>query len=230
MSAKPQVECVLFDLDGTLADTAPDLAHALNGLLEAERREPLAFERIRPQVSLGSIALLELAFGVRPGDAGFERLRASFLERYRETLAERTRLFPDMERVLAALEARGVLWGVVTNKPGWLTKPLIEALALDARAACVVSGDTLAVRKPDPAPLLHACRETGVEARRSVYVGDAEKDVLAGRAAGMRTVVALFGYIPTGADPHAWGADATIDTPPELLPWLARADASPSRP
>ncbi|HKJ07815.1 MAG TPA: phosphoglycolate phosphatase [Gammaproteobacteria bacterium] len=217
---------VLFDLDGTLLDTAPDLAYCLNELLAQTGRPRLGFEDIRPVVSHGGIGLIRLGFGLEPEHPPFAELRQRLLELYRENLARNTRLFPGMDAVLDELEDRGIQWGVVTNKPGWLTEPLLQALGLLERAASVVSGDTLPQRKPHPAPLLRACGETGCTAPQCVYVGDAERDILAGRTAGMHTVVALFGYIGADEDPRAWGADAVIAAPAELLDWLDENFAS----
>ena len=214
------IRTVLFDLDGTLADTAPDLAAALNFVLETEGMAPLPFEHIRPVVSHGGVALLRLGFGIEPGSPGFDALRDRFLGHYRDHIVERTRLFSGMAEVLDRIETQGMRWGVVTNKPGWLTDPLMAGLGLTARAACIVSGDTLAQRKPDPAPMFLACRQAGCPARECLYVGDAARDVEAGRNAGMRTLVALFGYIGEQDEPAAWGADGMVETPGEILDWL----------
>lgn len=224
---------VLFDLDGTLADTAPDLAAALNALRGEKGLAPLAFQHIRPIVSLGSPAMLALAFEQRPGHPDYPVLRERFLDLYRADIATRTRLFPGMSLVLDALDAITLPWGIVTNKPAFLTVPLVETLGLAGRARCIVSGDTLGRRKPHPDQLLHACEETRVAAPSCVYVGDARNDVEAGRRAGMKTLVALFGYIPQGEDPFAWGADGAISSAGELFSWLGldnhRDDAVPAR-
>jgi len=214
------IETVLFDLDGTLLDTAPDLADALNAVLRANGRAPLPFEAIRPVVSHGGRALIERGFGLDPEHPDFEPLRRQLLDRYQAHIADRTRPFPGMEDVLASLEARGMDWGVVTNKPGWLTEPLLRALGLLDRPACVVSGDTLAERKPHPAPLLHACELTGRTPAECLYVGDARRDIEAGRNAGMPTLVALFGYFLDDDRPETWGADGLIEHPADLLAWL----------
>lgn len=215
-----RITTVLFDLDGTLADTAADIAAALNHLLTQEKLPTIAYERIRPIVSLGSPAMLKLAFGREAGDAGYEELRTRFLERYRSNLAAQTHLFPGMEDVLSGLEDDGLEWGVVTNKPAWLSEPLMDELGLRERAVCIISGDTLRNRKPDPEQLLYACEQLSSPPKHCVYVGDACKDIEAGKRAGMRTVVALFGYIPLDENPLKWGADAAITTPQELLGWL----------
>lgn len=215
------VELVLFDLDGTLLDTAVDMGAALN-LLRAEHKLPaLPHDRIRPHVSHGAPALLKLGFGIEIQDARFAEMRARYLALYREHLAEETHLFHGMAEVLEKLEADRVPWGVVTNKPGWLTEPLLEARGLRARAACVVSGDTLARRKPHPDPLLHAATCCKIAPQRSVYVGDAQRDVQAAHAAGMLAVVALYGYLGEDEQPTAWQAEHLIKHPSELLPWMA---------
>jgi phosphoglycolate phosphatase len=214
------IETVLFDLDGTLLDTAPDLASALNATLLANGRQALSLDVIRPAVSHGGNALIELGFDLRPGEPGIEPLRQTLLEHYRTDIARHTRLFPGMDRVLAHIESRRLKWGVVTNKPGWLTGPLMDALQLTGRAAGIVSGDTLQERKPHPAPLLHACALIGTEPDRCLYVGDAERDIQAGRNAGMATLVALFGYLTDADRPETWGATALIETPEEILGWL----------
>lgn len=210
---------VLFDLDGTLLDTAPDMAAALNRLRHSEGLAPMAFEAIRPHVSHGAARLVNLGFDTPVGER-FESLRQRFLQVYSEQIAVDTRLFAGLEPVLATIEAYGIPWGIVTNKPGWLTAPLLQALSLDRRAACVVCGDTLPERKPHPLPLLHAAGLLERLPADCVYVGDAERDVQAGRAAGMRTVIAGFGYVGIDDDLAAWAADAIAATPSELLEHL----------
>jgi len=220
-AARGSIRTVLFDLDGTLLDTAPDLANALNAVLRSSGRPALPFDIIRPVVSHGGNALIELGFGIHPGDAGFESLRRQLLDYYQNNIARCTRLFPGMEAVLKHIESRQLNWGVVTNKPGWLTGPLMDALQLGQRAAAIVSGDTLPERKPHPAPLLHACRLTGTEPRHCLYVGDAERDIQAGHSAGMATLVALFGYLMEDDRPETWGATALILEPRDILAWLS---------
>lgn len=214
------ITTVLFDLDGTLLDTAPDLAYALNEVRREQQLPPLPFAQIRPVVSHGSAGLLAAGFELAPGDDRFEPLRQRLLAIYQEHLAVQTRLFPGMESVLDALEDRGLAWGVVTNKPGWLTEPLLQRLDLARRSACIVSGDSTAQRKPDPAPLLHACGLAHCPPGQCVYVGDAERDIAAGRNAGMATLVALFGYLGDDDDPAQWGADGALEQPADLLRWL----------
>ncbi len=211
---------VLFDLDGTLADTAPDLAQALNTLLHEQGRAALPLEIIRPIASHGSPGLLKLGFGVTAQDADYLMLRERFLALYSAALCRETRLFPGMPEVLVELGRRGMKWGIVTNKPAFLTEPLIHALNPLPTPACIVSGDSTANRKPHPEPMLHACRQVGTNAEECVYVGDAERDIQAGRQAGMRTIIALFGYISEDEEPQHWGADGMIRRPQELLDWL----------
>lgn len=217
---KPQIRTVLFDLDGTLADTAPDIAAALNTLRAEQGQAPLPYTVIRPVVSHGTTALVQLGCGIEPSDAAFEALRGRFLELYGAGLAEHTRLFPGMPELLARLEAQGLNWGIVTNKPSFLTDPLVKQLGLEARAACVVSGDTTKARKPDPAPMLHACALAGSSAAECLYVGDAQRDIEAGRNAGMGTLVALYGYISEQDTPQDWGASGMVEEPDAIWAWI----------
>lgn len=210
---------VLFDLDGTLLDTARDMAGALNDLRAEESLPPLPFATIRPHASHGSTALVQVGFGLAPGEA-FEAMRQRFLARYSARIAEETRLFPGGEALLQALEAAGLKWGVVTNKPAFLTNPLMAALGLTPRAACVVSGDTLPQRKPHPAPLLHGATLAGLAPEACVYVGDAERDVQAAKAAGMTALVAYFGYLGDSDTPEQWGADGAVHSMDDIAAWL----------
>ena len=214
------IRTVLFDLDGTLLDTAPDLAEALNAVLLEQGQEPLPYEQIRGVVSHGGMALIRLGFGITPTDPDFEPLRLRLLDIYHSNIANKTRPFPGMAELLDALEERGLNWGVVTNKPAWLTDPLMQQLSLYERAACVVSGDTLAERKPHPAPMLHACEQAGCEPAHCIYIGDAQRDIEAGRNARMHTLVALFGYFMANDRPLEWQADGSINRPQDLLDWL----------
>jgi phosphoglycolate phosphatase len=211
----------LFDLDGTLLDTAPDLAAALNALLAEEQRAALALHTVRPHVSNGAIAVLRTGFPELDihGEA-FERLRLRFLQHYRATLTVHTRLFPGYEAVLATLEEHRMPWGIITNKAAWLTEPLLDALGLRTRAACVLSGDTLPERKPHPRPLLVAAQRIGVAPAACVYVGDALRDVQAARAAGMVPLGVRFGYLNAADEPESWPVAGWLNEPQELLPWL----------
>jgi N-acetyl-D-muramate 6-phosphate phosphatase len=216
-----RIQAVLFDLDGTLLDTAPDLVHALNQVLLEQGREALPFATARTQVSHGSSGLIRLGFPDLDAHQ-LEPLRLRLLEIYQGHLAVGTALFPSCQQVLDGLAARQMSWGIVTNKPAFLTDPLLRALGLDAQAGCVVSGDTLPQRKPHPAPLLLAATQMGLPAVNCLYVGDAERDVQAARAAQMPVLVARYGYLGPQDDPDSWQADAYIDSAHEILHWLDR--------
>jgi phosphoglycolate phosphatase len=216
--ARAHVRLVLFDLDGTLADTAPDLAGAANRMRTDRGLASLPIAELRPLASLGARGLIGGAFGVGPDDAAFEALRLEFLSRYEEALCVDSALFPGMATTLAALEAAGVRWGIVTNKAARFTVPLVRALGLANRAACVVSGDTTPHAKPHPAPLQHALAVTAVSSEHALYVGDDLRDVQAGRAAGIVTVAAAYGYLGNGEPLARWGADHVIEAPADLLP------------
>lgn len=218
-----RTDVVLFDLDGTLLDTGQDMGAALNRLLQDHGRPPLPYPTIRAKVSHGANALVELGFAIDAGDSGFEDLRQGFLRHYQQDLRVHTCLFEGMEGVLQHLEHRGLPWGIVTNKPAYLTQPLLADLGLLQRAACVVSGDTLDQRKPHPKPLLHGCRLAGGDPRLSLYIGDAERDIEAGNRAGMTTLVATFGYLATEDQPEHWGASGMIDQPQDILQWIGQA-------
>lgn len=214
------VTCVLFDLDGTLADTAPDLAQALNQLLLETDRAAIPFENIRPMVSHGGVYMICKSLNITTDDPDFPVFRERFLAIYELNLVQKTSLFPGIPDVLDQLESEGISWGIVTNKIERLTLPLVRALELADRAACVVCGDTVDRSKPHPAPMLHACALTGESPSRSLYIGDAEKDVMAGKNAGMRTLVAVYGYIGKQESPEDWGADGLISSPGEILDWM----------
>lgn len=214
------IACVLFDLDGTLVDTAPDMAAALNRLRASRDLAPLPLEVIRPHVSHGSPALLKLGFDIAAEHADYGALRDAFLADYADSICVHTELFPGMAAVLDRLEANGITCGVVTNKPGWLTDPLLERLALTDRLCCAVSGDTLTERKPHPAPLLHACTQSGVEPAAAVYLGDALRDIQAARAAGIPGLAAAWGYVAPDEILTDWPAAAVLDVPADLLQWL----------
>ena len=216
----PMLSAAFFDLDGTLADTAPDLAAALNQVCREQGKKELSFDAIRPVVSNGGNALIKFAFNITEDSDEFSVLRDRFLEVYNARLHNSTTLFPGMEAVLNYLEKNGYHWGVVTNKPSWLTDPLMARLGLEKRAICIISGDTTPYRKPHPGPLFLACEIAGCKPPDSVYIGDAERDIRAGIDAGMHTLVARYGYIEINQDPSAWGADAMIDRPDEIISWL----------
>ena len=215
------MKAVLFDLDGTLADTAPDLGHALNLQREQHGLPPLPQEIIRPYASHGTVGLFDIGFGLTPQDERFAPMREEYLALYTANLCLHTTLFPGMAELLAALEARNISWGVVTNKPARFTEPLLELLGLSKRAASIISGDTCAHPKPHPEPLLCAAREIGVAPQSCLYVGDAERDIEAARAAGMSALIADYGYLSAEDRPETWGADGRIDTPLGILAFLA---------
>jgi 2-phosphoglycolate phosphatase len=217
------IDAVLFDLDGTLIDSAPDLAGAANDLRALRGLEALPYEALRPMVGAGARGMVGVAFGVRPGEDGFEPLRDAFLARYAERMLDRTRVFDAVEPVLRTLSAAGVPWGIVTNKVTRYAEPVVRGLGLHARAGVLISGDTTAHAKPHPAPLLEAARRLGREAARCVYVGDDLRDMQAGRAAGMATLAAGWGYLGQGEHIDAWGADAVLKEPAQLLNWLRLA-------
>ena len=211
---------ILFDLDGTLADTAPDLALALNAVLEHHGRAALPYDVIRPVASHGGIALIELGFQITPDAPEFEQLRQEFLDHYRAHICQHTALFEGMEQVLRYIESSSMNWGIVTNKPAFLTGPLITALGLDHRAICVISGDTANNRKPHPEPMLLASQQAGSTPEQCLYVGDAQRDIEAGQHAGMLTAVANWGYIGHDDKPDSWGANLYFDHPADLMNWL----------
>jgi phosphoglycolate phosphatase len=214
------MQAVLFDLDGTLADTAPDLGHALNLQRERHGLPPLPQEIIRPYASHGTVGLFDIGFGLTPQDERFAPMREEYLALYTANLCLHTALFPGMAELLAALEARNIAWGVVTNKPARFTEPLLELLGLSQRAASIISGDTCAHPKPHPEPLLRAAREIGIAPQSCLYVGDAERDIEAARAAGMSVLIADYGYLSAEDRPETWGADGRINTPQGILAFL----------
>jgi len=210
MSAHP-LRAVLFDLDGTLVDSAPDLISAVQALCNELGAPPPDAEAVRRVVSAGGRAMLRQGL---PGadEVMIDQWLPRFLDIYSVNMAEHTRLYDGMDEVLGGFEARGIAWGIVTNKPGWLARPLLDLLALNARCSALVTGDCLPVRKPDPAPVLYACELARVDAASTAFVGDDLRDVQAGRAAGTLTIAAAWGYL-NGGDPNAWGADRVVDLP-----------------
>ncbi|WP_324780712.1 HAD-IA family hydrolase [Thiobacillus sedimenti] len=215
------IRAVLFDLDGTLIDTAPDLGHALNLQRTRHGLAPLADEVIRPQASHGARGLLGLGFGLHPDDARFPAMREEFLELYAANICRHSKPFPGILDLLDALETRGLKWGVVTNKPARFTEPLLSILDLAERAACIVSGDTCPQPKPHPAPMLVAAELCGAAPSQCLYLGDAERDIQAATAAAMPALVAAWGYLDADDAPHTWGAHAEIRHPLDTLAYLA---------
>lgn len=235
MSIKPDraesaaSQAVLFDLDGTYADTAADMGTALNVLLRRHGRPPLAAALIRPHVSSGARGLLQAGFGLGPDVPGYAELRAEYLDIYAADICCHTRPFEGMEALIHRLVDHGLAWGIVTNKPGWLTTPLLAAMNPLPAPACVVSGDTAPRPKPHPDPLLHACGLLGLEPTLCWYIGDDARDISAGRAAGMATLAAGWGYLGTDTPPADWGANGLVEHPLGVLDWLAR-DRPPTPP
>jgi len=215
------IEAVLFDLDGTLADTAGDLAGALNRVRADKGLQAVPAAQLRAHASAGARGLLAAGLGVTPDHADYPALRDAFLAYYADGLAITTRLFDGVAEMLDALEARNVRWGVVTNKAHRYTMPVLEALGLAGRAGAIVSGDTTAHPKPHPAPLLHAAETLGVAPSACVYVGDDLRDVVAGNSAGMSTLVADYGYLGESGSSEGWPATGWIDAPLGVLDWLA---------
>ena len=218
-------DAVLFDLDGTLADTAPDLCGAIGILLSEEGRPQQAFSSLRPHTSQGVRGLLGKAFAIDPTHADYARLSSRFLEIYAGRLCELSTLFDGIPALLDALEARGLAWGIVTNKRARYTDPLVEALGLSPRTPCVVSGDTTAEAKPSPLPVLHACALLGCAPQRTLYVGDDRRDIIAGQAAGTLTAAVSYSYLGTSGPPQGWGADFIADHPADLEAYLFSSGA-----
>ncbi|WP_394755354.1 phosphoglycolate phosphatase [Rhodoferax sp.] len=214
---------LLFDLDGTLIDSAPDLAGAANDLRAHHGLQPLPYADLRPMVGTGARGMVGVAFGVLPADERFVGLRDAFLARYAERLLDSTRVFEAMQPVLDRLDASGHRWGIVTNKAMRFAAPLVEGLGLASRAAVLIAGDSTPYAKPHPEPLLEAARRLGIAPSGCAYVGDDERDIVAGRAAGMRTLAAAWGYLGQGEPVTAWGADLVLSSPADLLNWLELA-------
>lgn len=210
-------KAVLFDFDGTIADTAPDLGRALNRQRVARGQPPLPIELIRTEASAGARGLLNLGFDLKPGDPEYQAMREEFLAFYTEQLCHDTCLFPGIPELLEQLDSQAIPWGIVTNKPARFTRPLMHLLGLHPRAACIISGDDTPHSKPHPEPLLAACRQINVVPDSCIYLGDDVRDVQASLAAGVKPVVALYGYLGNGASPETWGASGLIDHPGDLL-------------
>ena len=214
------IKAVLFDFDGTLADTAPDLGHALNTQRVARGMPALPIEQIRPQASAGSRGLLNLGFNIKPGDNDYESMRDEFLYFYTERLCHDTCLFPGVDELLDELEIRDLPWGIVTNKPARFAHPLIQMLGLTQRVACVICGDETNNTKPHPEPLLAASNKIAISPTSCIYLGDDIRDVQASLAAGMQPIVARYGYLGNDQPPENWGTSYLIDHPTELLNYL----------
>ncbi len=216
------IRAVLFDLDGTLLDTAPDLIFALNRLREEHDLPALDAAIIKPLAGLGSKFMIKQAFNIDDKDPAYPSLREQFLAFYQQHLVDSTQFFPQVETVLTHLDQQGIPWGIVTNKLTRHTQALLHALNLSHRPACVICGDSLATIKPDPAPILYACRLLKQDPLNCVYVGDTHSDVKASKAAGTKSLVALYGYRQADEDPYSWQADGYIQNPTEIIDWLAK--------
>ena len=216
----PTVRAVLFDLDGTFADTAPDMANSLNHVRRQRGLEPVPLSVLRPHVSNGARGMIAGGFNLRPEDSDYAELREAVLEHYAANICIDSRWFDGTDALVEELERRGIAWGIVTNKITRLALPLLDALAVTPRAACIVCGDTCAHAKPHPAPLLHAAALLGLPPAECLYIGDDERDILSANAAGMRGVVAMYGYLGVLNPPHQWPAAAWVDSPEEILALL----------
>ena len=214
------IRAVLFDLDGTLADTAPDMARTVNVMRERRSLPPVALELVRPHVSKGARGMIGAAFGLTPEHAGFGAMREEFLEIYAGMLCVESRLFPEMPELLDAIERLPLAWGVVTNKFERFARPVMDGLGLGERASVIVGGDTCERAKPFPDPLLHAAKALALAPATVLYVGDDVRDVQAARAAGMPVLAAGYGYLGDGPGPHHWGADAVVASPAGIAPFV----------
>jgi len=222
------ISAVLFDLDGTLADTAPDMARTVNEMLTARGLKPVPESKVRPHVSKGARGMIGAAFGVQPEHPEFLPMREEFLKLYGEKLCIDSKLFPGMDELLDWLDGRGTQWGIVTNKFERFAKPLMQSFGLAERVGVVVGGDTCARAKPHPDPLLYAANQLQVVPEETLYVGDDERDVQAARAAGMTVLVAGYGYLGDGSPPILWGADGIVETPAGVRDWILQR-AAPER-
>ena len=220
MNKTYSTKAILFDLDGTFADTAPDLAAALNHVRSLHNLPPLPLDIIRPQASHGSIGLLRLGFGIEPDAPNFDTLRDEFLSHYTAHICDHTTLFSGMDQLINTLEQRGLPWGIVTNKPHRFTVPLMQALNYAERAICLISGDSCARAKPYPDPLLKACEIMAVAPQNCIYLGDDLRDIEAGQAAQMPSIIAGYGYMDKQIDLNSWHANGYIDTPLALLNYI----------
>jgi N-acetyl-D-muramate 6-phosphate phosphatase len=211
------IKAIFFDLDGTFADTAPDLNFALNQMLELRGLLPMPLSATRPVTSLGARGLLNVGFGMPPEHPDYRAMREEFLAVYERNICRKSRPFPGIDEVLASIETRRIAWGIVTNKAERLARLLLGTLEIAPRARCIIGGDSTGHLKPHPQPLLAACHAVGLDPSSCIYVGDDRRDVEAGFAAGMKTVVARWGYL-NGGNAETWGANWIIEKPQDLLP------------
>jgi 2-phosphoglycolate phosphatase len=218
-----KLSCVLFDLDGTLVDTAPDLILCLNKALSSHGLSIVTADTIKPFISFGAVAMINESLNRSISEELKADILETMLDLYQNNIAERTVFFKGMSDTLDAIEAQGLLWGIVTNKRERFTNPLMDALKLTDRAACIISGDTTANPKPHVEPMLAACKQAAVKPQECVYIGDASHDIIAGKNAQMKTLAALYGYLKPGDTPETWGADALIESPEQLATWITSA-------
>ncbi|MDP1574423.1 MAG: HAD-IA family hydrolase [Coxiellaceae bacterium] len=214
------MKALFFDLDGTLLDTAQDFAHTINIMLAKINKPPVDFHLFREQVHAESKRMISYAFNLNENDPLFEPIREDFLNTYHKNCTQKTVFFEDMEKVLDHLDEEKIPWGIITNKPTWLTTPIVKHFKLDRRASCIIAGDTLAKCKPDPLPLLYACERTNVMPTDAGYVGDLETDVLSARNAGMKSIAVSFGYHAPNTDLSTWGADHVVQTADDIMKLL----------
>ncbi len=223
MPTHVKLSCVLFDLDGTLLDTAPDLLACLNRALQVHHLMAADETVVRPLISYGAAAMIDASQPAALPKGLHEAILTLMLDLYQQNIAEHSRFFPGMPEVLAMIESEGLKWGVVTNKRERFTLPLMAAMNLTGRAACIISGDTAGKPKPHPEPMLAACRQAGVLPEQCVYIGDAHHDMVAGKSVNMKTLAAVYGYLKPADVPETWGADALIASPGQLSAWLESA-------
>lgn len=220
MINKSTIQAVFFDLDGTLLDTAPDLAYALNQVLKKRGLNPVPLSKFRFHIYGGGPTMIQFGFGIDSSHEKYESIHNEFLEIYMRTLTMKTQLFSGMDKVLNFLDQHSLPWGIVTNKPAWLTEPILSHFGLGERCRCVISGDTLMFKKPHPQPLLHACQLANVNPIHCAYIGDTHDDIIASKAANMFAVGVTYGYHPEQSQPQNWGADKLVESPLEILNWL----------
>ena len=216
------MKAIFFDLDGTLLDTAQDFAHSINLLLAEKNKAPVDFNLFRKEVYGESRRMISFAFNIDEHHPEFKYIQDEFLSTYYANCTQKTAFFPGMESVIDSLDAKKIPWGVVTNKPTWLTKRIAQHFEFDKRAVCVISGDTLLESKPHPAPLHLACQHANVNPAQAVYIGDNETDIIAAKAAGMKSIAVTFGYHPPHTDFSAWQADFIVHSGHELAQWLSK--------
>jgi 2-phosphoglycolate phosphatase len=223
MNTDFKLSCVLFDLDGTLVDTAPDLIACLNNALGIHQLDTVDAEYVKPFISLGALPMINASVSEAVSEAEKTRILDTMLNCYENNIAKHAVFYAGMIGTLATIEQYGLKWGVVTNKRKRFTDPLMDALDLTRRAACIISGDSTANPKPHPEPMLAACQQAGVHPHECVYIGDASHDIEAGKSVRMKTLAAVYGYIKPNDNPETWGADALIDSPEQLITWIHAA-------